>query len=102
MAALWSVGVGGNLPVDSAVFLGQSQTSRSVDQPNDCLRVRACIPSIFVNRALNLVGIRPASRLLGIGILTSHWARKLTYYADCMAAHRQLLVRSHGTNMLPV
>ncbi len=27
LAAVWSIGVGGNLPVDSAIFLGMSATA---------------------------------------------------------------------------
>jgi hypothetical protein len=64
LTGLWSIGVGGNLPVDSAVFLGQATVSELwgmwTDSPR---RVHAQLAPIPADGALRLVGVRPARGL---------------------------------------
>jgi hypothetical protein len=67
LAAVWSIGVGGNLPVDSAIFLGNSdptfshrlQTDIIIHLPLD--RVHSRVAPIPADCIIHLVGFRPAS-----------------------------------------
>lgn len=57
LTAVWSVGVGGNLPVDSAVFLGKDDTLHSV--------------SMILMRLVEFV---PASHQYLLTVLSVWWA----------------------------
>ena len=62
-AAVWSIGVGGNLPVDSAVFLGKSLslfTSLLTNWLDPRYRIRTSLTSIPTNRFIYMVGLRSA------------------------------------------
>lgn len=67
-AAIWSIGVGGNLPVDSAIFLGMYCASRTAVQLSlihiNC-RVHSCITSISSYCPVYLVGVWSTTRQFG-------------------------------------
>src|SRR6266702_131254 len=57
LAAVWSIGVGGNLPVDSAVFLGLLPAPPIWTRLTGLFsRIRPRITSISVDRPVHLVG----------------------------------------------
>lgn len=59
LAAVWSIGVGGNLPVDSAVFLGMASAfPMDYHKTHVTSRIHPGIASISVDRPLHLVGSR--------------------------------------------
>ena len=65
LAAAWSIGVGGNLPVDSAVFLGIYRIG--ISQPSFVshfliCRIHSSFTPISVGRFVHLVGIWPTDR----------------------------------------
>jgi hypothetical protein len=99
MAALWSVGVGGNLPVDSAVFLGQYYTRLVGYRRADCAyRVCPCYAPVSAHSALYLVGVRPANWLTRQS--TIHPVVICTdVRLDCLASHCELLLRSDSSPM---
>lgn len=55
LLAVLGVGVGGNLPVDSAVFLGKTSLVVWHALLNECSRFRSWVSSILANRAFYLV-----------------------------------------------
>ena len=76
LLAVLGIGVGGNLPVDSAVFLGRKAirfNHLTFTLFDSRLRCRFCsrIPSVLVNRSLDLVVCRTALRKPGVCIFFS-------------------------------
>ena len=98
MVAAWSVGVGGNLPVDSAVFLGTPfQAYFTMFGASNILkptRVYTCNPPVLAHRTLHLVGCRAARRQSG-RLAASH--RLLMRLRSRLPAELQ-----HGLAVLPL
>lgn len=65
LTAIWSIGAGGNLPVDSSVFLGTCLRSISALRPLTLPRVCSCITPVPSDRAVRLVGVRAIDRKPG-------------------------------------
>ncbi|KAK0497504.1 hypothetical protein EDD18DRAFT_1384589 [Armillaria luteobubalina] len=74
-AALWCIGVGGNLPVDSAIFLGVSPSIYVVPYHgltlNDVRRIRPKVSPVPPYRPFYMVGTWSAARKRSR--LASHW-----------------------------
>ncbi len=65
-AAVWSIGVGGNLPVDSAIFLGASPYGIEALSLNDVCRVPPKRSPVPPYRPLHMVGVRSAAGKLSM------------------------------------
>lgn len=73
LAAVWSIGVGGNLPVDSAVFLGELLVQTRSSYINlTARRIHPSITPVLVDCVINMVGVWPTCWQSGMSITGDH------------------------------